>query len=197
MKRIIFSMATIATLTLASCGGNSKTTESVDLPANAATVVEEETVVGVAEIEGLPADVKTPTDAEAVSLVDKIKSAASKENVAKGIAYVKGLISSGKLVEAKSYLDQIKPYADKVGLGKALVSVENALCKAEELSGVKDSSVDAAKAKAGEVKESAKEKVEAKANELADKTKEGVQKGVDATKDAAQKGVNAVKDIFD
>lgn len=196
MKRIIFSMATIATLTLASCSGSSKTTETVDSLANAATVVEEETV-GVTEIEELPADVQTPTDAEAVSLVDKIKSAASKENVAKGIAYVKGLISSGKLADAKSYLEQIKPYADKVGLGTALASVENALCKAEELSGAKDASVDAAKAKAGEVKESAKEKVEAKANELTDKAKEGIQKGVDATKDAAQKGVNAVKGMID
>ncbi len=182
MKRIIFSVAVIATLTLASCGGGSKTTETADSLSNAATTVVETEAVEVTEIEGLPADVQAPTDAEAVSLVDKIKNAASKENVAKGIAYVKSLITSGKLADAKSYLAQIKPYADKVGLGTALASVENALNKAEELSGAKDASVEAAKAKAEEAKESAKEKVEAKANELTDKAKEGVDKGVNAVK---------------
>lgn len=196
MKRIILSMATIATLTLASCGGSSKTTEATDSLANAATVVEEE-VIQVTEIEGLPADTPTPTDAEASSVVDQIKNAATKENVAKGIAYVKSLIANGKLTEAKSYLDQIKPYADKVGMGTAIASVEDALGKAEQLGGAKDAAVDAAKVKGEEVKESAKEKVEEKAKELTDKAKDGVKKGVDATKDAAEKGANAVKGLFE
>ena len=174
MKKVIFSMAALATLTLASCGRKTDNTAADD-----ATMTEE--VVVSETIEAIPT-----TDAEGTSIMDKIKGAASKENVQKGIDYVKGLISQGKLSEAKGYLEQLKPYAEKVGMSNVVSTVETTLSKAESLGGdakdkaeqavsdAKDkvadaarNAVDDAKAKAGEAAENAK----AKAAEAAENAK--------------------------
>lgn len=161
MKKIILSMAAVATLALASCGN--KADQNATEPE---TVVTEEEVV-IAE----PAEATPAAESEGTSIMDNIKGAVSKENVQKGIDYVKGLISSGKLAEAKSYLTQLKPYADKVGLTSALATVEGALDKAENFGAdakakaneAAQKAVDDAKAKAADATQKATDDVKAKA----------------------------------
>lgn len=165
MKKIILSMAAVATLALVSCGNKAdKTTTDPE-----AVVTEEEVVITETE-ESTPA-----TDAEGASIMDKIKGAVSKENVQKGIDYVKGLISTGKLAEAKSYLTQLKPYADKVGMSSALTTVESALDKAESFGGetkeAAQQAVDDAKAKAADAVENAKAKAADATQKAADDAK--------------------------
>lgn len=161
MKKIILSMAAVATLALASCGNKAEQTAN-----------DPEAVVTEGEVVINETDEATPAvEAEGKSIMDNIKGAVSKENVQKGIDYVKGLISSGKLAEAKSYLTQLKPYADKVGLTSALTTVEGALNKAEsfgadakdKVSEASQKAVDDAKAKAADATRKAADDVKAKA----------------------------------
>lgn len=148
MKKIILSMAAVASMMMVACG-NKADQQTVDASEPGA-------------VEVIEAEEITVSDAEAPSILDNIKNSATKENVEKGIAYVKSLINSGKLAEAKNYLDQIKPYAEKVGLRSALASVETALDKADGLgSNVKaaaDSAVNAGKQKVADAANNAAKK---------------------------------------
>mgnify|MGYP002433174378 CR=1 FL=1 len=165
MKKFILSMAAVAALTFSACG-DKNATATADSAANAtatdaaAATAVEQTVDQSAATDAVPA-----TDAEAASLLDKIKGAATIENVKKGIDYVKTLVSSGKLAEAKSYLGQIKPYADKVGLTGAIETVSETINKAEAAVGVKDKA-EAAKQQATDAVQAAKDKAADAANAL-------------------------------
>lgn len=157
MKKIILSIAVAASaMALASCSGSSK-----EAAAAADSTATAETTEQVAEL----------TEAEGAGVLDKIKEAASSENVQKGLDYVKSLISSGKIAEAKSYLEQLKPYADKVGLTSAYAAVATAVDKAESVAGnlgetakaAGDSAVAAGKQKVNDAVSNATEKVSEKA----------------------------------
>lgn len=125
MKKLVLSMAVVAAAIMVSCGNKAENaTNNAD--ENVAGEVANPVADGVVIDETL-----VVTEEEAPSLLDKIKSAASAENVQKGIAYVKQLVASGKLAEARTYLDQIKPYADQVGMTGALSTVSNLLEKAD------------------------------------------------------------------
>ncbi|MCM1292606.1 MAG: hypothetical protein NC111_05370 [Bacteroides sp.] len=190
MKKILFSAAIVAmTAMFAACGKSNKEANADD-----SVTVEEVDVTEVAVLEG----VEAPTESEATGLLDNIKSAATQENVTKGLAYVQSLIQNGKVAEAKTYLDQLKPYADKVGLSSAVSSVEGVLAKAEtlNLNDAATNATDALKDKAQDVEESTKAKIEDKAKDITDKAAAGVDKGVDKVKEGVQKGADAVKGLF-
>ena len=85
---------------------------------------------------------------------------------------VKQLISEGKAVEAKNLLEQIKPYAEKVGLTKAVTTVETALDKANDaaqaMGAVNEAKgqVEAAKQQATDAVNNAKQQANAAASAL-------------------------------
>lgn len=167
MKTLALSMAVVATAMMVSCGNKAdKAKTDAD-----STVVMEEVVEGV-----------VVTEEEAPSLLDNIKGAATSENVQKGIAYVKQLIQSGKLAAARTYLEQIKPYADKVGLSSAVASASTALEKAEGL--------------AGDVKSQADTAVAAARQQVGEAVTDAKQKAADAAQNAAQNAGNAVSSLL-
>lgn len=175
MKKIFLSMAVIASTMMVACGnkGEQNATDA-DSIVGVEEVVEEEVVVDEAQA--------PVSESEAASVLDNIKNAASKENVQKGLAYVQSLISSGKLTEAKSYLEQVKPYADKVGMSSAITTIENTLSQAENLTG-------GAKAAADQAVSDAKDKAETAVNDAKDKANAAA---TNAVNDAKEKAANAV-----
>lgn len=183
MKKIMLSMAAVASMMLVACGGSNETkTDENATDANTTENVDggEIAVVEIDEITG----VEAPAESEAPSLMDKLKDATSldviKENVTKGLAYVKNLISGGKLAQAKDYLAQLKPYAEKVNLGSAVEKLESAVATAETAAGVTDA-VDAAKDKVADVKEQASDAIDATKQKAAD-IKDQAGAAVDALK---------------
>lgn len=135
-------MAFVATLVLAASCGNSKNAEvAQDSMEQAGDVVGSVVEIEEVEIDEIPDSVTAPAAAEATSLIDKIKNAANpeaiKEGVTKGIAYVQNLVKSGKLTEAKGYLEQLKPYAEKVNMGSAIEKLENAIGIADKAESAK------------------------------------------------------------
>lgn len=163
MKKILLSMAVVASTMMVACGNKTDNAEGAT----------EEVAVETVEVEEVaPAAAATEmTSTEANSLLDNIKSAASKENVEKAINYVKELVSSGKLEEAKGYLEQVKPYADKVGCSALVSQVEQAVKLAENAGGnVKE----AAAQKVDEAKANLTEKANEKVNEAKDKAANAV-----------------------
>lgn len=178
MKKLVLSMAVVAAATMVSCGNKAE---------NAAADAADSTN---AVVEGVVVDeTVVVTEDEAPSLLDNIKSAASAENVQKGIAYVKQLVASGKLAEARTYLDQIKPYADKVGMTGALETVSTALEKAEGVAGNV----------AGDVKEKAEAAVDGVKEDAAaavDAAKQKAQEAGAAVSEGVQNGVNAAKNLL-
>lgn len=163
MKKLILSMAAVAAMTLVACNGNSdKATDSTQDSAQVETTTEATETAEATEA----------TDAANASLLQKVKESATAENVQKVIDKVKQLINEGKAVEAKNLLEQIKPYADKVGLTKAVATVETALDKAsgaaqamDAVNNAKDQ-VDAAKKQASDAVGNAKEQAAAAANAI-------------------------------
>ena len=178
MKKLVLSMAVVAATVMVSCG--SKSDANAEGADSTAVEIVEPTVV----VEG---EAATPAEApataeEASGLIDKIKEVANnpeeiKTYVEKGIAYAKNLISAGKLQEAKGYLAQLKPYADKVNLGKAVESVEALIDKAD-VAGKVDAAKDGAKAAGQAAVDDAKAKasaaVEDAKNKAADKVSDAI-----------------------
>lgn len=167
-------MAVVASAMMVACGSK---TDNAENNANGT----EEVAVEAVEVEEVatPDATETVTPAEANSLLDNIKGAATSENVTKAINYVKELISSGKLSEAKSYLAQVKPYADKVGCSALVSQVEQAVSLAENAS--------------GNLKDQATEAGQKAVDDAKAKATDAVQK---AASDATQKATDAVKGLF-
>lgn len=189
MKKIILSMAVIASTMLVACGN--KADQAKDAAKQAADKVEGtlETLT-VEEIDIAQIDPATaPTDAEAPSLIEKLKTATDpsqvKDYVTKGIAYVKNLVNTGKLAEAKAYLEQLKPYASKAGMDKIVESTSALIDKAEKATGV-TGAVDKAKEAGAEAVDKAKD-AGAKA---VDKAKEVGSDAVDKVKEAGANALN-------
>lgn len=99
MKKILFAVAAIATLSLASCGGNKKAAESAALDSDSIVSVVEEEVVGV---ESISPDSVAVVDAQAVGV-----EVANAANQAAGA--VKN--AADKAVQAK---DAVKAAASKI-----------------------------------------------------------------------------------
>ncbi|MEF2643794.1 MAG: hypothetical protein U0M50_07000 [Paramuribaculum sp.] len=155
MKKIILSMAAVAAMTLVACNGNSDKAADSAKDSNQVEATTEATENAEA------------TDAAGASLLQKVKESATAENVQTVIDKVKQLISEGKAVEAKNLLEQIKPYAEKVGLTKAVTTVETALDKANDaaqaMGAVNEAKgqVEAAKQQATDAVNNAKQQAEA------------------------------------
>lgn len=174
----------MAAMTLASCGGNSKNSESAD----GDTLIFEETEVvavdsagnAIAVTEG--AEGVVAAESEGQSIIDQLKGATTaeqaKELAAKAQAYIQQLIASGKIEQAKAYMAQVEPYI-KDKAPKAYESMKN-LVSSDKLDNLKEKASDlkdAAGDKAEELKDKAAEKADAakeKASETAEKTKDAL-----------------------
>lgn len=178
-------MAVVAATMMVACGNSSEkavddaTRQAADQP-------------GVIEVETLEVT-EVVSDEDAPGIMDKIKAAANPEEikayVAKGIEYVKGLVNQGKLEEAKKYLENLKPYAEKVNMGGMVDKVNVAIDKASALKAA-DNAIDDAK----EAGAKAIDVVKEKGAQAVDATKEAGAKAVDVVKDKGGKAVDAVKD---
>lgn len=179
-------MAVVAATMMVACGNNSEKAadDAAQQAADQPGVIEEVETLEVTEV---------VSDEEAPGIMDKIKAAANPEEikayVTKGIEYVKGLINQGKLDEAKKYLEQLKPYAEKVNMGGMVDKVNVAIDKAKALKAA-DNAIDEAK----EAGSKAIDVVKEKGAQAVDATKEAGAKAVDVVKDKGGKAVDAVKD---
>lgn len=185
MKKLVLSMAVVAATMMVACGNSSE--KAVDDAARQAA-----DQPGVIEVETLEVT-EVVSDEDAPGIMDKIKAAANPEEikayVAKGIEYAKGLVNQGKLEEAKKYLENLKPYAEKVNMGGMVDKVNVAIDKASALKAA-DKAIDDAK----EAGAKAIDVVKEKGAQAVDATKEAGAKAVDVVKDKGGKAVDAVKD---
>lgn len=194
MKLTLTAVAALSVMTLASCGSksNENSTEVADSVAVEEIVAEGVDSAGqeIVAVEGVEETAATAPEGEGASILDKLKSATSadqvKELAAKAQTYVQQLIASGKVEEAKAYMAQIAPYI-KDKAPKAYEALDKVIKSSDKLDGLKDKAADlksAAAEKAADTKAAVAEKAEAAKSAAAEKASDAANKAKDALKNA-------------